>query len=31
MDRFDRFTDRARAVLTAAQHEAQRLDHNSFG
>ena len=28
MDRFDKFTDRARKVLTYAQDEAQRFDHN---
>jgi hypothetical protein len=28
MDRFDRFTDRARRVLTLAQDEAQRFDHS---
>ena len=27
-DRFDRFTTRARKVLTLAQEEAQRLQHN---
>ena len=27
-DRFDKFTDRARRVLTYAQDEAQRFDHN---
>ena len=30
-DRFDRFTDRARRVLTYAQDEAQRFDHNYIG
>jgi hypothetical protein len=30
-DRFDRFTDRARGVLTLAQDEAQRFDHNHIG
>jgi excisionase family DNA binding protein len=30
-DRFDRFTDRARRVLTLAQEEAQRLRHNYVG
>lgn len=29
--RFDRFTKRARHVLTLAQEEAQRLQHNSIG
>jgi len=28
MDRFDKFTDRARKVLTLALEEAQRFDHN---
>jgi hypothetical protein len=28
MDRFDKFTDRARKVLTLAQDEAQRFNHN---
>jgi len=31
MDRFNRFTDRARNVLTLAQDEAQRFDHNYIG
>ena len=31
MDRFDKFTDRARRVLTYAQDEAQRFDHNYIG
>jgi hypothetical protein len=31
MDRFNRFTDRARKVLTLAQDEAQRFDHNYIG
>src|SRR5918993_2180593 len=31
MDRFDKFTDRARKVLTLAQDEAQRLGHNYIG
>jgi hypothetical protein len=30
-DRFDRFTDRARNVLTFAQDEAQRFNHNWIG
>jgi ClpA/ClpB-like protein len=30
-DRFDRFTDRARRVLTLAQDEAQRFDQNYIG
>jgi hypothetical protein len=30
-DRFDRFTDRARRVLTLAQDEAQRFNHNYIG
>ncbi len=30
-DRFDKFTDRARKVLTLAQEEAQRLQHNYIG
>jgi ATP-dependent Clp protease ATP-binding subunit ClpA len=30
-DRFDKFTDRARRVLTHAQHEAQSLNHNYIG
>jgi hypothetical protein len=30
-DRFDRFTDRARRVLTLAQDEAQRFDNNFIG
>jgi hypothetical protein len=29
--RFDKFTDRARAVLSLAQEEAQRLNHNYIG
>ena len=28
---FDRFTERARKVLTLAQHEAERLNHNYIG
>src|SRR5881398_1026396 len=28
---FDRFTERARKVLTLAQEEAQRFDHNYIG
>ena len=31
MDRFDKFSDGARKVLTLAQHEAQRFDHNYIG
>src|SRR5687767_13230150 len=31
MDRFDTFTDRARKVLTLAQDEAQRFNHNYIG
>ncbi len=31
MDRFGKFTDRARKVLTYAQDEAQRFDHNYIG
>jgi hypothetical protein len=31
MDRFDKFTDRARKVLTYAQDEAQRFNHNYIG
>src|SRR4030042_2059539 len=31
MDRFDKFTDRARKVLTLAQDEAQRVNHNYIG
>jgi hypothetical protein len=31
MDRFDKFTDHARAVLTLAQDEAQRFRHNYIG
>src|ERR671918_8051 len=31
MDRFDKFTDRARKVLTLAQDEARRLGHNYIG
>jgi ATP-dependent Clp protease ATP-binding subunit ClpA len=30
-DRFDKFTDRARRVLTLAQEEAQRFNHNYIG
>ena len=30
-DRFDRFTDRVRKVLTLAQAEAQRVDHAGIG
>jgi ATP-dependent Clp protease ATP-binding subunit ClpC len=30
-DRFERFTNGARRVLTLAQHEAQRLNHNHIG
>jgi ATP-dependent Clp protease ATP-binding subunit ClpA len=31
VDRFDKFTDRARKVLVLAQDEAQRFDHNYVG
>ena len=31
MDRFDKFTDRARKVLTLSQDEAQRFNHNYIG
>ena len=31
MDRFDRFTDRSRKVLTLAQDEAHRFNHNYIG
>ncbi len=31
MDRFDKFTDRARTVLTRAQDEAQRFNHHYIG
>ena len=31
MDRYDKFTDRARKVLTLAQDEAQRFNHNYIG
>src|ERR1700719_4307612 len=31
MDRFDKFTERARKVLTLAQDEAQRFNHNYIG
>src|SRR4026209_848391 len=31
MDRLDKFTDRARKVLTLAQDEAQRFNHNYIG
>jgi ATP-dependent Clp protease ATP-binding subunit ClpA len=31
MDRFDKFTERARNVLTLAQDEAQRFNHNYIG
>src|SRR3990172_4245743 len=31
MDRFDKFTDRARKVLTLAQDEAQRFNHSYIG
>src|SRR3954465_12576074 len=31
MDRFDKFTDRARKVLTLAQDEATRFNHNYIG
>src|SRR5438093_13767244 len=30
-DRFDRFTERARHVLSLAQEEAQRFNHNYIG
>jgi ClpA/ClpB-like protein len=30
-DRFDKFTERARKVLSLAQEEAQRLQHNYIG
>ncbi|RIK29238.1 MAG: hypothetical protein DCC52_07635, partial [Chloroflexi bacterium] len=30
-DKFDKFTKRARRVLTFAQEEAQRLNHNYIG
>lgn len=30
-DKFDRFTDRARLVMTLAQEEAQRFNHNYIG
>jgi ATP-dependent Clp protease ATP-binding subunit ClpC len=30
-DRFDKFTERARRVLTLAQEEAQRINHNYIG
>jgi ATP-dependent Clp protease ATP-binding subunit ClpC len=30
-DRFDKFTERARKVLTLAQEEAQRFNHNYIG
>src|SRR5262249_61364146 len=30
-DRFDRFTERARKVLSLAQEEAQRFQHNYIG
>src|ERR1700730_10635510 len=30
-DRFDRFTERARRVLSLAQEEAQRFQHNYIG
>ena len=30
-DRFDKFTERARRVLTLAQDEAQRFNHNYIG
>jgi ATP-dependent Clp protease ATP-binding subunit ClpC len=30
-DRFDKFTERARMVLTLAQDEAQRFKHNYIG
>ena len=31
MDRFDKFTDRARKVLTLAQAEAARFNHSYIG
>ena len=31
MDRFDKFTERARKVLQLAQEEAQRFNHNYIG
>ncbi len=31
MEQFDKFTDRARKVLTLAQDEAQRFNHNYIG
>jgi ATP-dependent Clp protease ATP-binding subunit ClpA len=31
MDRFDKFTDRARKAMTLAQDEAQRFNHNYIG
>jgi len=30
-DRFDKFTERARKVLSLAQEEAQRFQHNYIG
>lgn len=30
-EKFDKFTDRARKVLTLAQEEAQRFNHNYIG
>ena len=30
-ERFDKFTERARKVLTLAQEEAQRFNHNYIG
>src|SRR5260221_13799313 len=30
-DRFEKFTERARRVLSLAHEEAQRLNHNSMG
>jgi len=30
-DKFDKFTERARRVLTLAQEEAQRFNHNYIG
>jgi len=30
-DRFDKFTERARRVLSLAQEEAQRFQHNYIG
>src|ERR687892_2315932 len=30
-DKFDKFTERARKVLTLAQEEAQRFNHNYIG